>query len=417
MRILWIVNMLLPDAADYLKVSTGISGTWMIDISKKLASDDDIQLAIACVFGDDFKKIKLNNITYYLLPGTGKNMLFYTKKYEAVWKKINDEFKPDIVHIHGTEYSHGLSFLRTCPKVKSVVSVQGILNRIKDVDFGGLPFGAFLWNRTLRQNMHFNGEIEMHFLHKRNAKYEKEMLMSIDYINGVNTWDISLCKSINPQLRVFQLEYNLRNEMYTSRKWDIDRIERHTIFTNPGGTPLKGLHQLLLAVSLLKDKYPDILIKVPGMGENGKLEVTGAYSKYISKLIRKKQLENNVLFLGKQTGAEMCQNMLSCNITVVPSAIEGTSLILREAMFLGCPCVTSFRGGMADFISDKIDGFLYDYQEYAYLASRIDTLFCDDALCNTFSKRAIAKAEISHNRERNVAQYMEMYKSIMNAEE
>lgn len=87
MRILWIVNMLLPDAADYLKVSTGISGTWMIDISKKLASDDDIQLAVACVYGNTLKKIELNNITYYLLPGTGKNMLFYTKKYEAVWKK------------------------------------------------------------------------------------------------------------------------------------------------------------------------------------------------------------------------------------------------------------------------------------------------------------------------------------------
>lgn len=417
MRILWIVNMLLPDAADYLKVSTGSSGTWMIDISKKLVSNDDVQLAVACVYGNTLKKIELNNITYYLLPGTGKNMLFYTKKYEAIWKKINDEFQPDIVHIHGTEYSHGLSFLRACPNVKSIISIQGILNRIKDVDFGELPFGTFLWNRTLRQNMHLNGEIEMHFLHKRNAKYEKEMLMTVDYINGVNTWDISLCKSINPRLQAFRLEYNLRDEMYTSRKWDIDEVERHTIFTNPGGTPLKGLHQLLLAVSLLKDKYPDILVKVPGMGKNGKLEVTGAYSKYISKLVRKRQLENNVVFLGKQTGADMCRNMLSCNITVIPSAIEGTSLILREAMFLGCPCISSFRGGMADFITDKDDGFLYDYREYAYLASRIDALFGDDSLCNTFSIRAISKAEKAHNRERNVTQYMEMYKSIMNAEE
>lgn len=32
MKVLWIVNMLLPDAAEHLGVQTGSSGTWMIDI-------------------------------------------------------------------------------------------------------------------------------------------------------------------------------------------------------------------------------------------------------------------------------------------------------------------------------------------------------------------------------------------------
>lgn len=416
MKILWIVNMVLPDLAKELNINAGTSGTWMIDISRKLSKTEDVSLAVACVHGDKYRKEVVDGITYYMLPGTGKNMLFYTKKYEKIWQNIDKEFKPDIVHLHGTEYTHGLAFLRACPNVKAVVSIQGILNRIKDVDFGELPRKEFIKNKTLRQWLHFNSELELHAIHKKNAKSETEILQRVGYINGVNTWDIALCKSINPKLKAFKIEYNLREELYSSRKWDIDKINKYTIFTNPGGTPLKGLHQLLKAVALVKEKYPNVKVRVPGMGKDGKLVITGAYSKIISKLIKKLNLTENVEFLGVQSGAQMCENILNANITVIPSAIEGTSLILREAMFLGCPVIASFRGGMADFISDKQDGFLYDYQEYPYLASRIEEVFSDDNLALNLSKNAIKKASIAHDRVKNVENYVKMYKEILSEE-
>jgi len=414
MKILWIVNLLLPDAAEHLGVQTGSSGTWMIDISRALAAREDITLGVACVYGKEYREFEHNGIKYFLLPGNGKNMLKYTKSYEKIWKKINEEFKPDIVHLHGTEYSHGLSFLRTCPDVKSVVSIQGILTKIKDVDFGEIPLRHFIFGRTLRQNLRFNGEIELHFVHKRNAKYEQEILRRVKYINGVNTWDISLCKSINPDLTAFRLEYNLRDSFYESEKWDVSKVERHSIFTNPGTVPLKGLHMLLSAVGLLKDRYPDIKVYVPGVAaQNGKIKVTGAYSKYISKLISRLGIEENVVFVGRLGEEQMVEYMLKANAVVIPSAIEGTSLVLREAMYLGCPCIASFRGGMADFISDKQDGFLYDFSEYPYLATRISELFESDKLCEKFSACAIEKTRIAHDRAKNVAEYMEMYEQIV----
>ena len=413
MRLLWIVNMLLPDAADYLGVQTGSSGTWMIDISHMLAKQENTELAIACVYGKKFRKFSTNGITYYCLPGSGKNMLTYTKKYENVWRNICNDFRPDIVHLHGTEYSHGLSFLRVFPDVPAVVSIQGVLTRIKDVDFAGVPLKEYIFGRTFRQNTHLNGEIELHFLHKRNARYEQEILRRVRYINGVNTWDISLCRSINPDLTAFQLEYNLRDGFYNSSKWDISSVERHSIFTNPGGTPLKGLHKLIEAMALLKPKYPDIRIYVPGMSDGkGNLAVTGAYAKYIGKLIKKHKIKDNIIFLGRLNEQEMIERMLRAHVVVIPSAIEGTSMILREAMYLGCPCIASFRGGMADFISDKQDGFLYDFQEYPYLATRLSTLFESDDLCARFSENAIIKAEAAHDRRKNADDYKKMYDLI-----
>ena len=405
--------MLLPDVADYLGVQTGASGTWMIDISRALSTTPNIELAVACVHGNEYKKIKHNSITYYLLPGTGKNMLFYTKKYEKLWAKINDDFAPDIVHLHGTEYSHGLSFMRACPDVKSVVSIQGILNKIKDVDFGEIPLRHFIFGRTIKQNLHMSGEIELHFIHKKNAKYESEMLKRAKYINGVNTWDISLCKSINPELKTFKIEYNLREGFYDAKKWSVDTMQRYSIFTNPAGVPLKGLHMLLRAVALIKPQYPDVKVYVPGMTTgNGKLAVTGAYARYIAKLISKLGIEENVEFVGRLNEQEMIDRMLNSNAVVIPSAIEGTSLILREAMYLGCPCVASFRGGMCDFVSDREDGFLYDFSEYSFLAARLSQIFESDDLCVRLSNNAIEKTKIAHDRENNKNKYLEMYKLI-----
>lgn len=417
MKVLWIVNMVMPELAEHLHVKTSPSGTWLVDISRMLAESGKADLAIACVHGREYRKIQLNGITFYLLPGTGKDMLFYRKRFEPVWRKIAKEFKPDLVHLHGTEYSHGLTFQRACPEIPAVISIQGVLNRIKDVDFGGMGWLNVLRYRTLRENMRGNGLLEMHWLHAKNARHEVEMFQRATYINGVNTWDISMAKSINPKLQAFRIEYNLRDEFYQAPKWDIAKIQRYTIFTNPSGIPLKGLHMLLKAVALLKEEFPDLRVRVPGLqsGADGKLIANSGYAKYLAALIDKLQIAEHVCFLGRQSGDQMMENMLSAHVVVVPSAIEGTSLVLREAMFLGTPCIASFRGGMADFIADKEDGFLYDYQEYPYLAQRLRELFANDSLCCSFSARAIKKAEKAHNRQQNLNDYLGMYRQLERA--
>ena len=136
MRILWIVNMVLPPLAQKLNIKTGNSGTWMFDIANKLSEDHSVELAVACVYGNEFKKHDVNGTTYYCLPGNGKDMIFYRKHFKKYWKQIVDDFKPDIVNIHGTEYCHALSFVREFPKIKTVVSLQGVLTRLKDKDLG-----------------------------------------------------------------------------------------------------------------------------------------------------------------------------------------------------------------------------------------------------------------------------------------
>ena len=406
MRVLWIVNMVMPELAQHLRVKTGYSGTWLVDISRMLAESGKVELAIACVFGREYRKVLLNGITFYLLPGTGRDMLFYRRRFEPLWRRIAQDFKPDFVHLHGTEYSHGLAFLRACPAYKSVVSIQGVLNRIKTVDFAGISWWNLLRFRTLRENLHFNGMLELHWLHCRNAGCEREIFQRAQYANGTNTWDTVWAKTLNPKLRCRRIEYNLRPEFYSSPGWNYSLCEKYSVFTNPASVPLKGVHVLLEAVAQLQHQYPEVKVYVPG-----NLPKSG-YGKYLSYQIRRLGLTESIVFCGGLNGAQMVERMCRAHAVVVPSAIESSSMILREAMLLGVPCIAACRGALVDFISDKADGYIYDYPEYPFLAERLGRLFASPELCRNFSVRARQMAMERLSRQRNYSDYLDFYSEI-----
>ena len=76
MKILWCVNILLPDAAKAVGASQTPFGGWMVSLSSNLAKIDGIKLAIATFYsGSELKKLEINNIIYYLIPGGTKAML------------------------------------------------------------------------------------------------------------------------------------------------------------------------------------------------------------------------------------------------------------------------------------------------------------------------------------------------------
>ena len=414
MRVLWIVNMVLPELAKELDIKMGNSGTWMFDVADRLSEDTQIEFAVACVHGASYRKVFTGNTTYYCIPGNGKDMIFYRKKFKEYWQMIVNDFKPDVVNIHGTEYCHALSFVRAFKRMPTVISLQGVMSGIRKYDFGGLSKCEILRFKTLKEWFHFNGVFEQHLFHVKNSKSEREMLNSVDYCMVVDAWHQSMARLINPKLKLFKIDYNLRDEFYQSSKWDVSNINRYEITTNPGGTALKGIHNLFKAIAIVKQYYPDVRVKIPGMSLDGEsLAITNGYSKYLNDLIKKLGIEKNLIFLGAQTVSQMLRNMLKAHIQVIPSAIEGPSLVLREGMHLGVPTIATFRGGMADFVEDKVNGFLYDFGEYQYLAERILEIFKNDNLAQKLSRNAILKAEKAHDREKNYQAYLTMYKCVI----
>lgn len=418
MKVLWIVNMVLPDLAEHLQIQTGASGTWMIDLSRCLAQREDVELGIACIHGESYQKIALNGITYFVLPGNGKTMLFYNKGIEAYWDRVEREFSPDIIHVHGTEYSHALPYLRRYPEKKKLLTIQGIISKIADKNTGELGLGKLLRYRTLRENLKLNGMLENRSLMRFNSRYEKEIIRSVRYATGRSDWDRFYMQAVNPELTYFRCNYNLREEFYHCPKWDLQKAEKYRIYASTSAKdPLKGGHQILEALSQVKRKFPQVqAVFLAPADENHRLQVTSGYTKYIHKLIERYHLEENVWFISRLDSKGVIEEMLRSHVCVVASAMENASATLRESMHLGVPSVAAYRGGMTQLVRDGENGFFFDFGETEYLAGRIMQIFEDDALAQKLSRNAIEAAAQWHDRSKNVQDMVDTYSVIYEKE-
>ena len=174
---------------------------------------------------------------------------------------------------------------------------------------------------------------------------------------------------------------------------------------------MKGLHILLHAIAIVKKQYPDVCLRVPANNSNYKK--ANAYERYTLRLIKQLGIENNVCFVGRKNASEVAEILSTSHICVVPSAMEGASATMCEAMMIGTPGICAYRGGMTELFRDCDSGFFYDFKEYPVLASRIIRLFESDELCNQFSEKAMQDAIVRHDRDKNYSQLVEIYENIL----
>lgn len=418
MNVLWIVNMVFPVVAKEIGISTSSSGTWLLDLADRVSASGEVKLNIMTYYNGPFRDLEIDGIRYILFPGGGKRLLLDNKKTIDDCKKAVELCNPDLIHIHGTEYAPGLAMLKACPDVPALLTIQGILCRIAEEYFGGLSIGTLLKMTSLKNFLKMKTPFTSKLLYIRNAKREADVLGRVKYVTGRTDWDKSTMLAINPDLKYFRCNYNLPDAFYKSEKWSVEKMERHTVVTGAALYSLKGLHILIKALAIVKKKYPDVRLYIPGgKAASGRMTHPSDYIKYIEDMIKKYNLEENVIFTGTLSSKEVASLLAKSNVCVVPSAIEGASATLREASMIGTPSICSYRGGMTDLITDKVNGFTYDFPEYPQLALRIMELFEDDELCKIFSERSIENSNIRHDRERNPRETIAVYKEVLKNEQ
>lgn len=185
-------------------------------------------------------------------------------------------------------------------------------------------------------------------------------------------------------------------------------MEPHSVLTGQCNVPYKGVHVLIKALALVRREMPDATFRLPTeeAPKNG-------YERYLRWLIKSLGLEPTVEFIGPQDEEGMIRELRRCNVLVVPSAAENTSLLLREGAYLGTPCIAACRGGMSDFIRDKQTGFVYDFPDYELLAQRILQIFRQPKLAQAFSEQGMEVAQRLHDPERNAVAMLNMYEYML----
>jgi glycosyltransferase involved in cell wall biosynthesis len=419
MNILWCVNILFPEVAKAIGAPCTHLGGWLISLSSELTGTSKIDLAVATIYsGSELKKLIINKVTFYLIPGGYKSMLKKADvRHIKFWREVVNDFRPDLLHLHGTEYAHGLGLLEACPGIPAVVSIQGLVGVIEKHYYAGMQFSDVFFRPSLRDVIKLDPLWNNRRSFRKRAVFESEILCKIKHVIGRTTWDYSNVKAINPNIEYHHCDESLREPFYNN-SWNITEIQKHSIFTTQANYPIKGFHVLLRACALLKRDYPDLKVYAAGYNMLGNSLIERikrpGYVLYILRLIKKYGLENNVIFTGILDATGITDRLLKTHVFVVPSAVENSPNSLAEAMILGVPCIGSYAGGTPDMMENGNCGFLYPFMEEAMLAEYIRRIFESDELAVSFSEKGRVFSHARHDREKITKDMMEVYYKIVN---
>ena len=416
MKILWITNILFPEAEQLLNGAGELKATggWMLGAANALLQNKEVKLTVASVSTKVHKLTKLegHDILYYILP-MGKGNINFNMEYCKYWQQVNNDVNPDVVHIHGTECSHGYAYMSACGCDNVVISIQGLTSAYYYYYYG-------MTKNDIYRNLTFRDIIRGSILSgqkqfKQRAAYEIEMIKNAKHIIGRTSWDKARVWAINPNAEYHFCNETLRSDFYDGSRWIYNKCDKHSIFLSQAGYPIKGLHQVLKAMPFILRHYPDTSIRIAGADItksstlSEKLRLSG-YGRYIKRLINKNALEDKVTFTGSLNGEQMKQEYLRTNVFVCPSTIENSPNSLGEAQILGTPCIASYVGGIPDMMKENEEN-LYRFEEVEMLAEKVCRVFADAE--KQVDMHVIAAER--HSSKLNCGILLSIYKNIINS--
>jgi glycosyltransferase involved in cell wall biosynthesis len=408
MNVLWITNTLFPDICEEINIQTPVVGGWMFAGAQALLyANAHIKLAVAALYdGDDLKEVTLNEITYFLVPASNSTTL------QNYWKDVKSSFAPDVVHIHGTEYPHGLAYNNACGNSNVVVSIQGLVSIYERYYYGGIKVVELLSNTTLRDYLRLDTVFSQRRKMAKRGLLEKIMIQSVNHVIGRTSWDKAHCWAANSHANYHFCNETLRNEFY-QHSWHIDNCEKQSIFLSQAHYPIKGLQQVIKALPIILKHFPDTKVYVAG---NDFITKRGwrlnGFGKYLHALMAVHGVADKVHFTGVLSEKDMCKKYLSSHVFVCPSSIENSPNSIGEAQLLGVPCVAAYVGGIADMITDGETGLLYRFEEVEMLAQSVCQIFLDDMLAFRLSESSKRVAAIRHDKLINSKSLNEIYEAI-----
>ena len=297
-----------------------------------------------------------DNITIYKVPigKNSKNLHFQSQKDLVVyaWKafllanKLLKKNKYDLTHSFFSVPCGALSlWFKLTKKIPYVVSlrgsdVPGYSERFKFIYTILKPLIKFIWKKSDAVVSNSQG--------LRDLALETSQHQAVDIIyNGIDLDDFCPKESMRP---------------------------RDKFIITIGATRItarKGTNYLIQALSLLTSKYPNLLLRILGDGDE---------KSNLIELTKQLKLENFVQFLGRIPREETAPYYQEASLFVLPSLNEGMSNAMLEALASGLPILATETGGTEELVENGVNGFIIKMKDPKDLAQKIELILKDDDL-------------------------------------
>jgi glycosyltransferase involved in cell wall biosynthesis len=316
--------------------------------------------------------------------------------YDSDINNIINIFNPDLVFLEGTELTNTYRIARAL-KTGYLLSMQGNLESVYKTYNGGLTLSSLFNTAGFIGILTWLGLSYVKYLVIwPKIKYEKFVLYNASAYIGRTEWDYELVPKSKKNL-YYKIERPLRLPFY-SDSWVFENCKKYRIFFGNGKISYKGLHDVINAVKILKEKYSDIEVIVAAGYDNSKWPFNLIkYNYYIKYIIKKYSLEENVKLVGEINDNDIKKLMLSSNVFVLSSYIENSPNTLAEAMMLGLPSVVTSVGGVSSMTKDNISSCFYSPGDIDALVFLIKRIFEDVAFAKELSSNSKGIAKRAHN--------------------
>lgn len=410
--ILWLSNVAFSN--EKIKVT----GTWIIAMGKALVETGEVSLFNIC-HGNvkEVTKKEVNGIVQWVLPleKTNKQGLPSNNTQQIV-RSIENEIKPDLVHIWGTENYWGKLVINSTIQSKTLLEMQGIMTACARVYYGGLNLTEIFSCIGIKELL-----LPQRFLYFRKKDFEKRGIREIDIIKNCTNisvqsdWVKAHIKYQNTNATVYPTGMLLREEFYNSEQWKKNtQRNKKVIFTSFSGVnPYKGLHVLMRAFAFLKNKYSDLEFRIGGNILQTK-RIKDGYFVWLIKEAKKLGIFDSIVWLGSLDADKIITELQNCDVFVIPSYIETYCLAIAESMMVGTPTVVSFAGAMPELAEHNSSALFFPVGDSMNCAYQTELLLANINLCQKLSDNARNKALKRNNQEVVVKRQLEIYQSIIN---
>ncbi len=271
--------------------------------------------------------------------------------------------------------------------------------------------GAYLLHLAIRvpyvlEIMHVPGlpksgsvkELIYKYLTKLFIAFDANPTRAVRIINQKQTKDFLVQAGVPASklkyIPAFYIDLSIFKPEAIDKKYDliyVARLERN-----------KGILNLLQAVSILREKKPDIRLCIIG---------DGPLRSEIKDFIIKNSLEKTVELTGWLVELQDIANYLNqSHIFVNPALNEGGPRVALEAMACGVPIVTTKVGIMIDIIQDRQNG-LFTAWNPKNIADTIAELLADTELQQKLSRAGLESVK-QFERKRAISEYAHVLQNL-----
>ncbi|MBU3958653.1 MAG: glycosyltransferase family 4 protein [Candidatus Omnitrophica bacterium] len=176
----------------------------------------------------------------------------------------------------------------------------------------------------------------------------------------------------------------------------------------------KGCDVSIKALSLVKERYPDVILVLAGSkniidwGETQQKDIA-----YLVSLIKHFKLEKNIL-IDVYSLEEMRALYASSDICVYPSSsAEPFGLTMLESMASAKPIIVTKTGGMPEIVKNGINGFIIPLRDVEVLAEKIVVLLEDKRLSRRLGYTGRQMVESQYTKERVTRDTISIYRQAL----